>query len=63
MDWTERTFYCSFEDIGTVIIAVVDNEQNSSEVEAKSFGPIRLDPRTKSEIEGMVISERGKFEV
>ena len=34
IDIEDRTYFCSYEDIGGTIIAVIQNEENSSEIDA-----------------------------
>lgn len=31
----DKTYFCSYEDIGSIIIAVAQNEENSTEIEAQ----------------------------
>lgn len=63
LDHTKNTYNFSYKDVGHKIIAICTDPENPHQMEATEFGPILLDPQTKIDLEGMIISEKGVFEV
>ena len=56
-------YYFSYKDVGYKIILICEDSENPHQMEISEFGPILLDPQTKIDLEGMIINEKGIFEV